>query len=157
MGTVVAVSWQSLTVRAKVGIMAHSALVSITNNARLAVFTIAQRSIAKNTVVALRAKSRISDRLKNWNEAMPRMFVTSRLDTGGAVIPVRTVHTFMTHAVDVLCHKLGTCMNVFWEKDTLSQPSQSAKWRMLRPGAQRLVAIVSRVVFFETGSRVWLG
>lgn len=102
-----AVGWQCLAVGAKVGIMAHSTLVSIADNAGLAVFTFAQRSIAVHTEVALRAKRTIWYRLIKWDEAMPWMLVTSRLDTRGTVIPVRTVHAFMAHAVDGLCHILG--------------------------------------------------
>lgn len=112
MSAVVAVRRQGLTAGAKVGIMAHSALVSITHNARLAIFALAQRSIAVYAKVALRALNTIGDGLIKRDEAMPWMFVTSILDTSGAVIPVGAAHTFMAHAVDGLFAKLGTCVNV---------------------------------------------
>lgn len=112
MSTVVAVSRQSLTVGTEVCIMTHSALISITHDAGLVAFASAQRSIAVYTKVALQALEAIWDRLKKWDKAMPRMLVASRLDAGGAVIPVRTVHAFMAHAVDGLCHKLGICLKV---------------------------------------------
>lgn len=157
MSAVVTVCGQSFTVGAKVGVMTHGAFVSITHDAGKIVFVGAQRSIAVYTMVALQALRNIGDNFKQWDEAMPWMFDRSRLDTSGAVIPVRAVHTFMAHAMDGLFHRLETCMDVVWIKDTLSQLSQNAKWRILRPGAQRLVANVSSVVFLEAGSRLWPG
>ena len=97
---------QSLTVGAKVGIMAHSAFVSITHNAGWVAFIEAQRSVAVYTIVALQALRSIWDNLKEWDEAMPWMFDRGRLDASGAVIPVRTVHTFMAHTVDGLFQQI---------------------------------------------------
>lgn len=90
--------------------MTHSALISVTHNISLATFAFAQRTIAIYAIMTLRALCRASlDRLIKRDKVMPWVVVASGLDTGGAVVPVRTVHAFMAYAVNVLDDILESC------------------------------------------------
>lgn len=96
---------QSFAICAEVGIMADSAFVSITHNAEWT-FVDAQRTIAVDAIVALRVQPSDLYRLTKWDEAMTWMYLASRLDANGAVVPVRTVEAFMTYAIYILLPKL---------------------------------------------------
>ncbi len=92
---------QSFAFCAEICIMANSAFIPITHNARVKV-TLAQGTITVDAVVALCVRQSISYGLKNGNEAMPRMLMASSVDATRAIVPVRTVQAFVTYAVNVL-------------------------------------------------------
>ena len=91
------------------------------------------------------------------NEGVARVRLASTLLALRAVVPVGAIEALVTNAVNVLDRSVHFQDNGTRIEQTLSQPSQIAQWRSLRPGGKKSVAILFNTVAPEAGAKPWLG
>ena len=82
MSLVVEVDWGSFAARTEIGVMAYGTLVADTGDIDLSRLVFAERSIAVDTRVSNGSITRNRNPIVNGYEAMVRMNVRSRGDTG---------------------------------------------------------------------------
>jgi hypothetical protein len=102
MGTVMAVDRYGLTIGTEVGIMADGTLITITRNVAAITLVLAKRSVTVYAVVNWGTPRGILDRFVDGGEAVARVDVFGALNTGRAVIPVRTSQTFVADTNNAL-------------------------------------------------------
>ena len=154
MCSVMVVRRKSLAISAKIGVMANSTLVAITND--VGILVCAEWAIAMNAIVTLGSCWRIGYGFVERDEAVVGVVTSSILDAAGAVIPIWAIQALVANSNDILyCVSRLDCGAIGWQ--TLSHPSQMAAWRALRPGDKSLLANVLRVVCSEAGMKAWLG
>ena len=91
--------WKSLAIGAEISVVAHSALISIPCDVRR--LRNAKRAITVYTPMTLR-RCRGRKGLINRYKAMLGVTLFCTLDAIPTIVPVRAVHTLVTHTVDVL-------------------------------------------------------
>jgi hypothetical protein len=142
MSLVVESSGQSLTVLAKVCVMADDALVSHTLNVRLLRVSLAKRTIAVDAMVRDRRGRTTLELLIDGGEAVTRMSVTSILVALAAVVKVRAVEALVTHTVN---HVVTTIAD-----GSVSEVAASGKKSLLGEGEGSVIGgrleVMSRVM-----------
>lgn len=143
MRVVVRVGGQSFASSAEVGVMAHGALVTRSNNVTRRSLVLAKRTIAVNATVHFQRKTRLSEGTVDRCKPMTRMGEMRSRNAIRAIVPVRAAQAFVTYAHDMLYHvslvfneevRELSFIGKLWGKLTLSQPSQTAACCWLRPG-----------------------
>ena len=89
-----------LAIGTKIGIVTDGTLVTITTD--VISFILAKRSITSNVMMCYKPTGWASNMFVDWNKTMARVNVTSTLNAGSAVIPIRAVQALVTNPMNVL-------------------------------------------------------
>ena len=100
MSLIVSVVRQSFTVGAEIGVMADSALISVTDD--VAFDGCAQRTVAVNATMSVLGGMHKLKRSIEGSEAVTIVFGTSRTDAVRAVIEIRAGQALMSDAENAL-------------------------------------------------------
>jgi hypothetical protein len=96
---IVSISWEGLTVRAEINVIANSTLVANALNVALGRLILAQGAVTENTIVNVHLMGQlVGDSFIDRSESVARVRLLGKRDTSSAIVPVWAAQTLVAGA-----------------------------------------------------------